>query len=128
LGAWVGVLGETSIADSGEESAASVGHGLATEMLRLGSAVAAEPGSTVEAVLSVISEFAILEPSPRGSLIEGAGRMTNVAWLEVLEILDLDSCLDVDLETHDPLEEGLVSGVSTAGASLTDPGVSGLFL
>ena len=121
---WVGVLGETSIADSGEESAASLGHGLAAEKLRLGRAVAAEPGSIVEAVASVTSDFATLEPSPRGALTEGAGRMTKVAWLDAFEILDLDSCLDVDLETHEPLDEGLVSGRS---ASLTDTGVSGLF-
>lgn len=121
---WVGVLGETSIADSGEESAASLGHGLAAEKLRLGRAVAAEPGSMVEAVASVTSDFATLEPSPRGALTEGAGRMTKVAWLDAFEILDLDSCLDVDLETHEPLDEGLVSGRS---ASLTDTGVSGLF-
>jgi hypothetical protein len=36
--------------------------------------------------------------------------MTKVAWLDTFETFDLDSCLDVDLETHEPLEEGLVSG------------------
>ncbi len=94
----------------------------ATEALRRGRAVAAEPGSIVDGF--VISDLATRDPSPpRGTLTEGAGRMTNVAWLDVFEILDLDSCLDVDLETHDPLDEGLVSGRS---ASFTETGVSGL--
>jgi hypothetical protein len=50
--------------------------------------------------------------------------MTKVAWLDDLETLDLDSCLEVDLETNEPLDEGLVSGSS---ASFTDAGVPGLF-
>jgi hypothetical protein len=50
--------------------------------------------------------------------------MTKVAWLDDLETLDLDSCLGVDLETNEPLDEGLVSGSS---ASFTDAGVPGLF-
>ncbi len=119
----VGVLGETSIADSGEESAGSLGQGCATEALRRGRAVAAEPGSMVEGF--VISDLASREPSPRlAVLAEGAGRITKVAWLEALEILDLDSCFDVERETHEPRDEGLVSGTS---ASLTEVGLSGLF-
>jgi hypothetical protein len=90
-------------------------------MVRLGTAVEVEPGSMVEA--SVISEFAALESSRRLALSEGAGRMTKVAWLDDLETLDLDSCLDVDLETNEPLDEGLVSGPSP---SFTDAGVPGL--
>jgi hypothetical protein len=51
--------------------------------------------------------------------------MTKVAWLDAFETLDLDSCLEVDLETQEPLDEGRVSGAS---ASFTDTGVSDLFL
>lgn len=116
-----GVLGETSTTDSGEESAVSVGAGLVMDTLRLGRVVAVEPGSMVDA--SVTSDLGALESPPREDLSEGACLMTKVAWLDALETLDLDSCLDVDLETHEPLEEGLVSGSS----SFADTGVSGLF-
>lgn len=100
----------------------SLGQGWVVDALRRGRAVAADPGSMVEGL--VISDLATLDPSPRGARTEGAGLMTKVAWLDVFEILDLDSCLDVDLDTHEPLDEGLVSGPS---ASFTDTGVSGLF-
>ena len=93
------------------------------EPLRRGRAVEVEPGSTVDA--SVTSEVGAVGSSWRGTLTEGAGRMTKVAWLDAFESLDLGSCLDVDLDTQELLDEGLVSGVS---ASFTDPGVSGLFL
>jgi hypothetical protein len=68
--ACTGVLGEASAADSGEESAISMGGGGLTAMdaARLGSAVVAEPGSMVDA--SVISEFAGLESSRRLALNE----------------------------------------------------------
>jgi hypothetical protein len=67
--ACTGVLGEASAADSGEESAISMGGGLtAMDAARLGRAVAVEPGSMVDA--SVISEFAGLESSRRLALNE----------------------------------------------------------
>lgn len=112
-----------SITDSGDESTDSMGDRLLVDG-RLGRVVlAADPGSRVE--VSVISELAALESSPRGTLTEADGRSTKVAWLDAFESLDLDSCLEVDLETHEPLDDGLVSGRS---ASFIELGVSGLFL
>lgn len=84
--------------------------------------VAVEPPSTVDA--SVTSDLAVLDSAPRGTLTDDAGRMTKVAWLDALESLDLDSCLEVDLETHDVRDGGLWSEPSP---SFTDAGDSGLF-
>lgn len=116
--------------DSGEKSAGSMGDGRTIEPFRRGRAVEVEPGSTVDA--SVISddgtrESCTRESSPRGTRTDGAGRMTKVAWLDTLEMRDLFSCLDVDRDTHEPRDDGRVSGVSTS-FSFVDTGVSGRFL
>ena len=121
----MGVFGDESATDSGEESTSSGGGGLATlpDALRLGrTEVAAE--STVEAL--VTSDGAPFALSPRaGGCV---GRM-NVRWLDArldaIEIFDFPA-LDVDLETY---EESLELGLSSPcrSSSLTDAGVPDLF-
>ena len=90
-------MGDESTTDSGESSTtiSTPGGAFLVEGVRRGrTSVAAE--STVEAF--VTSEPSIFDP-PSGCLDEGAARKTKVAWLDALEIFDLDSCLEVDLES-----------------------------
>lgn len=111
---WVGVFGDESAADSGDESVSRGGGGglyVLVDGVRLGSVEATEDSP------SPLPEPAALWMPKLGGMT--VGDLTKVAWLDVLETLDLSSFLDVEPDTQELRDLGR----SSLASSLTDKGV-----